>query len=106
MLFRSAYATIKVLATTQAARPVHVLVNQVQRTGEGRAVRAQLQQVVDRFVSPRLPAPLVLGYLGELPYDMLVRDCVQRRQLLLEAMPGSAPAQALSAAAGKLASHE
>ena len=33
-----AYATVKVLASTQAARPLRLLVNQVQRTGEGRAV--------------------------------------------------------------------
>ena len=37
-----AYATIKVLASTQAARPVRLLVNQTQRRSEGRAVLAQL----------------------------------------------------------------
>ncbi len=97
-----AYATVKVLATTQAARPMRLLVNQVQRAGEGRAVAAQLQQVVDRFVSPTLPAPVRLLPLGEVPSDTAVRESVQRRQLLMEALPGSAAAVALAAAAARL----
>ena len=97
-----AYATIKVLASTQVARPMRLLVNQVQRKGEGRAVRDQLQQVLDRFVSPELAAPLKLALVGEVPLDAAVREAVQHRQLLMEAMPGSPAAVALTAAAGKL----
>jgi flagellar biosynthesis protein FlhG len=97
-----AYATVKVLATTQAARPMRLLVNQVQRAGEGRAVLAQLQQVVDRFVSPGLPAPVRLLPLGEVPMDAAVRESVQRRQLLMEALPGSPAAVALAAAAARM----
>jgi flagellar biosynthesis protein FlhG len=97
-----AYATIKVLASTQAARPMRLLVNQVQRKGEGHAVRNQLQLVLDRFVSPELATPVKLLLLGEVPLDPSVRTSVQQRQLLMEAMPGSAAAVALAAAAGKL----
>jgi len=97
-----AYATIKVLATTQAARPVRLLVNQVQRSGDGRNVATQLQSVVDRFVSPGLAAPLRLLPLGEVPMDAAVRESVQRRQLLMESLPGSPAAVALSAAAARL----
>jgi flagellar biosynthesis protein FlhG len=97
-----AYATIKVLASTQPARPMRLLVNQVQRKGEGRAVSKQLQQVVDRFVNPDLAAPLKLALIGEVPLDMAVRESVQKRQLLMESLPGSAAAVALAAAAGKL----
>jgi flagellar biosynthesis protein FlhG len=97
-----AYATIKVLASTQAARPLRLLVNQVQRKGEGRAVHQQLQRVLDRFVSPELAAPLKLALIGEVPSDPAVRTSVQQRQLLMESMPGSAAAMALTAAAGKL----
>jgi flagellar biosynthesis protein FlhG len=97
-----AYATVKVLATTQAVRPMRLLVNQVQKVGEGRAVAAQLQQVVDRFVSPGLAAPVRLLPLGEVPLDPAVRESVQRRQLLMEALPGSPAAVALSAAAARL----
>ncbi|MDH4392392.1 MAG: MinD/ParA family protein [Aquabacterium sp.] len=97
-----AYATVKVLVTTQPARPMRLLVNQVQRAGEGRAVATQLQQVVDRFISPGLPAPVRLLLLGEVPMDAAVRESVQRRQLLMDALPGSPAAVALSAAAARL----
>jgi flagellar biosynthesis protein FlhG len=98
-----AYATIKVLATSQPARPMRMLINQVAKPGDGRAIRAQLQQVVDRYVSPNLPAPLKLDLLGEVPTDPTVREAIIKRQLLLEAYPGCAAAQAVVAAAGKLA---
>jgi flagellar biosynthesis protein FlhG len=98
-----AYATVKVLASTQAARPMKLLVNQTQRSGEGRAVRAQLQQVVDRFVNGTLAQPIKLEHIGDIPQDNAVRETVQRRQLLLESLPGSPAAQALVAAAAKLA---
>ncbi len=103
-----AYATIKVLAGTQGRRQMAVLVNQVRRAGEGRQVHAQLQQVVDRFVNPGLAgpsgtaAPVVLDWLGEVPEDPAVRDCVQRRRLLLDAMPGAAAATAIVVAARQL----
>jgi flagellar biosynthesis protein FlhG len=97
-----AYATIKVLATTQARRRVHLLVNQVRRSGEGRAVRAQLQQVVDRYVNPALDVPVRLELMGEIPADPAVREAVQRRQLLLETMPGTAAALAMVQAAVKM----
>ena len=101
-----AYATIKVLATNQPARAMHLVVNQVQRAGEGRAVRAQLQQVVDRFVNTGLVQPMDLVLLGEVPSDSAVRDCIQRRQLVLQAQPGSAAAIAVAAVAGKLVPHD
>jgi flagellar biosynthesis protein FlhG len=101
-----AYATVKVLASTQAVRPMRLLVNQVQRKGEARSVCAQLQQVVDRFVNPGRNEPLVLQLVGEIPSDVAVRETVQRRQLLLDVMPGCPAAMALAAAAGKLLPHE
>ena len=62
----------------------------------------QLLQVVDRFVSPGLAAPVRLVPLGEVPMDAAVRESVQRRQLLMDAMPGSPAAVALGAAAARL----
>ena len=97
-----AYATLKVLVATQPARPMRLLVNQAQRVGDGPAVRGQLQAVVDRFVNPGRATPLLLTLLGEVPMDAAVRESIQRRQLLLETLPGSAAAIALVAAAGKL----
>ncbi|MCU0967977.1 MAG: MinD/ParA family protein [Rubrivivax sp.] len=90
-----AYATIKVLAATQGRRRVQLVVNQARRAGEGRAVRQQLQQVVDRYVNPSLDAPVRIELLGELPVDPCVRESVQRRALLLESQPGSPAAIAM-----------
>ena len=97
-----AYATIKVLATTQGRRDIRVLVNQVSKPGEGRIIRGQLQQVVDRFVSPGLEVPVKLEFVGEVPIDPSVREAVKKRQLLLDCLPGSAAAQAVVAAATRL----
>jgi flagellar biosynthesis protein FlhG len=71
-----AYATIKVLATTQGRREVRLVVNQVRRPGDGRTVRQQLQQVIDRYVSPALDSPVQLELLGEVPSDPAVRESV------------------------------
>jgi len=97
-----AYATIKVLATTQARRQVQLLVNQIRRPGDGRAVCRQLQQVVDRYVNPGLDAAVTIELVGELPTDSAVRDAVQRRQLLMEVMPGAPAAVAMVQVATKL----
>jgi flagellar biosynthesis protein FlhG len=97
-----AYATIKVLATTQGRRKVQLLVNQVRKSGEARSVRQQLQAVVDRYVNPTLDAPVKLELLGEVPADGAVREAVQRRVLLMEALPGCPAALALVNTAAKL----
>ena len=101
-----AYATIKVLATQQQRRRIRLVVNQVSQAGEGRAIRNQLQLVVDRFVVPKVEAldePLKLDLLGEIPTDAGVREAVQKRRLLLETMPGTPAARALVSVAEKLA---
>ncbi len=97
-----AYATIKVLATTQQRVAVKLLVNQAHRPGEGKVIRGQLQQVVDRYVSQAINADVKLELVGEIPTDSAVREAVQRRQLLLECYPGSTAAQAVGALAGRL----
>ena len=97
-----AYATIKVLASTQGRRRIHLVVNQTRKPGEGRAVRQQLQLVVDRYVNNTLEAPVRLELLGEIPSDVAVRDAVQRRELLLETMPGAPAAAAVAAIAGRM----
>ncbi len=97
-----AYATIKVLAQSQGRRRFDLVVNQVRKPGEGRAVRQQLQQVVDRYVNPGLDAPVRLELLGEVPLDPAVRESILRRQLLMEMLPGTPAAVGLSAVAGKV----
>ncbi|HEU4458536.1 MAG TPA: MinD/ParA family protein [Methylibium sp.] len=97
-----AYATVKVLAAQQQRRELNVVVNQAPRGGDGRGVAAQLQQVIDRFVVPAVGAKVTLKLLGDVPLDAAVREAVKKRQLVVETMPGTAAAQALSALAGKL----
>lgn len=97
-----AYATIKVLATTQGRRAVRLLVNQVRHAGEGRAVRQQLQTVVDRFVVPTLGSAVRVDLLGEVPADPAVREAVLKRELLLDKLPGAPASVAIAAAAAHL----
>jgi len=96
-----AYATIKVLATTQPRRLMRLLVNQVQRAGEARAIRKQLQLVVDRFVNANLDQPVMLELLGEVPFDPAVRESVIKRELLFVHAPGAPAAVGIAAAAPK-----
>jgi flagellar biosynthesis protein FlhG len=65
-------------------------------------VRAQLQQVLDRYVTPTINASVRLDLVGEVPADAAVREAVQRRQLLLEAMPGALASQAMVTVASRL----
>jgi flagellar biosynthesis protein FlhG len=97
-----AYATIKVLATTQHRRRLQLVVNQTRRAGEGRLVQQQLKHVLDRYVGPAVGGTLEIELLGELPLDPAVRESVQRRRLLLESMPGAPAAVAIGQVAGKL----
>lgn len=97
-----AYATIKVLVATQGRRVLQLAVNQASRPGEGRNIRGQLQQVIDRFVSPGLEAPVKIQFLGEVPIDPAVREAVIKRQLLLDLYPGTPAAQAIVALAERM----
>ena len=97
-----AYATIKVLATTQGRSKLNLIVNQTRKIGEARSVRAQLQSAVDRYVNPTQASPVRLELLGEVPADPAVREAVLRRHLLLEQMPGAPAAVALVAVAAKM----
>lgn len=98
-----AYAVVKVLASTQPPRPIRLVVNQAPRRSEGRALRDQLQKVVDRFVNPGLAAPVQLELLGTVTLEADVREAIQRRRLLLESLPGCAAALAITEVAAKLA---
>ena len=100
-----AYAVIKVLATQQQRQKIRLVVNQVGRAGDGRVIRGQLQLVIDRFVTPLLPAGSLaprLDLVGEIPLDPAVREAVKKRQLLLELMPGCSAAQGVEAIAARL----
>ena len=97
-----AYATVKVLAAQQGRRTIRVVINQTLQPGEGRMITTQLQRVVDRFVPSLGSGPVVLSHIGDIPSDTAVRAAIQKRQLLFVSAPGSAPAQAVAAVAGRI----
>lgn len=97
-----AYATIKVLAGQQKRAAIHIVINQTARLGDGRAITSQLQQVLDRFVVSEPGKGVRLVHMGDIPADPSVRQAVMRRQLLMQTMPGSAAALAITQLAGKL----
>jgi flagellar biosynthesis protein FlhG len=99
-----AYATIKVLATTQGRREVRLVVNQARKPGDGRTVRNQLQHVLDRYVTPSLGEPVRVDLMGAVPADPSVREAVLSRQLLLEMLPGTLASQALMTLAARILS--
>jgi flagellar biosynthesis protein FlhG len=97
-----AYATIKVLVGQQARKTVRLIVNQTARLGDGRAITAQLQQVLDRFVATEPGQGVRLLHLGDIPADPMVRQAVMRRQLLMQTMPGCPAGLAISQLAVKV----
>jgi flagellar biosynthesis protein FlhG len=97
-----AYATIKVLAVQQNRDHVHLVVNQAARMGDGRAITAQLQQVLDRYVGTEVGKRVRLQHLGDVPIDPSVREAVMRRQLLLLTAAGCPAAVAVNNLAAKL----
>lgn len=99
-----AYATIKVLTTTQQRRDIQLVVNQITRPGEGLTIRQQLQGVIDRYVGPLLDAPVRIRMLGELPLDGTVREAVRKRRLVVDLAPASPAAVAVGATAARLMS--
>ncbi len=105
-----AYATIKVLSTQQRRQRIRLLVNQTTRSGDGKAITAQLQAVLNRFVGTVPGAtggakstPTVrLHHVGDIPVDQAVKDAVMRRQLLLLHSPGAPASVALGQIAARL----
>jgi flagellar biosynthesis protein FlhG len=97
-----AYATIKVLATQQERRHVGLLVNQANRTGEGKLICGQLLQVLQRFIGATAAEHFKLELWGEVKSDTAVRQAVLKRQLMLEHYPGCDAAQSIKALASKL----
>ncbi|MCM2478979.1 MinD/ParA family protein [Serpentinimonas maccroryi] len=105
-----AYATIKVLSTQQRRQRIRLLVNQSARSGDGKAITAQLQAVLNRFVgtvpgatSGAKSTPAVrLHHVGDIPIDQAVKDAVMRRQLLLLHMPGAPASVAIGQIAARI----
>ena len=97
-----AYATIKVLAGQQKRQHIRMVINQTARVGDGRAITAKLQQVLDQFVKTEPNQPLRLLHMGDIPSDPSVRQAIMRRELLLLSTPGCPAALAIAQLAAKL----
>lgn len=97
-----AYATIKVLATQQQRQQVRLVVNQAVRPGDGKNITAQLQQVLNRFITSRSGQNLRLVHMGDIPSDPSVKEAIMRRQLLLVSAPGCPAALAVGQIAARI----
>jgi flagellar biosynthesis protein FlhG len=97
-----AYATIKVLVGEQQRRIIRMVINQTVRMGDGRAITAQLQQVLDRFVTTESNEKVRLVHMGDIPLDPSVRQAVMRRQLMVQTTPGCPAALAIAQLADKV----
>ena len=82
-----AYATIKVLASTQKRRAIRVVVNQRVPGTDARGVTAQLQQVIDRYVSPGLEAPVRLELVGDVAFRRLGTRCRAQAPVARRSLP-------------------
>lgn len=97
-----AYATIKVLATQQQRQQIRLVVNQAVRPGDGKNITAQLQQVLNRFITSRSGQNLRLVHMGDIPSDPSVKEAIMRRQLLLVSAPGCPAALAVGQIAARV----
>jgi len=97
-----AYATIKVLVGQQKRQVVRLVINQTARLGDGRAITVQLQQVLNRFVTPEPGQAVKLVHMGDIPADPSVRQAVMRRQLMLQTAPGCPAGLAVTQLAQKV----
>lgn len=84
-----AYALIKVMARDHDRHDLHVVVNGLSSTREGREVFATLQNVAEKFLQVRL------RHLGSVPQDPEVARAVRRQVPFLETSPDSKAARAV-----------
>ena len=83
-----AYALIKLLNRDHGMQRFRLLGNMVRSPQEGRALYAKLSQVCERFLD------VTLLDAGFIPFDDLVRKCIQRQRPVLTGAPQSRAAQA------------
>jgi len=78
-----AYALIKVLYKSHAAKRFMVLVNMSRDASEASAVYRRLSKAVEHFLK------LSVEYLGFIPFDESVKQVIKRQHLLMEVFPSS-----------------
>ena len=91
------YALIKVLSTTYGEKNFSVVVNNVADETEAAAAFKKLTRTVERFLKVKV------RYLGWVPTDGMVRECVMRQQAISAEFPSSKASLSLAAIARKVA---
>ncbi|RMD84157.1 MAG: MinD/ParA family protein [Candidatus Dadabacteria bacterium] len=91
-----AYAAIKVLATNYGEKKISVISNNVSDLSEGKKAFDKLCRVAARYLNVKLE------YMGCVPRDPLVNECVREQRALLERYPSSKAGLAISQIARKL----
>jgi len=92
-----AYAVIKLLNRDHGMHRFRVLCNMVRSAPEGVGLYNKLAQVCDRFLD------VTLTHAGDVPYDDMVRKCIQRQRPVLLGAPRSRAAQAYRELAQRVA---
>jgi len=85
-----AYALIKLLASRYGRREFLVMVNMAAGSADAEAAFQRLGRVAERFLRVRLE------YLGYVPFDDAVSQCVRQQQPVLLAAPASPASLALA----------
>lgn len=83
-----AYALIKLLNRDHAVQRFRIIANMVRTPQEGTQLFNKLAQVCDRFLD------VTLHHLGDIPYDDMVRKCIQKQRSVLLGAPRSRAAAA------------
>jgi flagellar biosynthesis protein FlhG len=91
------YALIKVLSTTYGEKNFSVVVNNVADEGEATAAFKKLARAVERFLKVQV------RYLGWIPTDGTVRECVMQQQAISAEFPSSKASLSIAAIARKVA---
>ena len=91
------YALMKVLSTTYGEKNFAVVVNNVASESEATAAFKKLVRTVERFLKVKV------SYLGWVPTDGTVRECVMRQQPIATEFPSSRAALSLAVIARHVA---
>jgi flagellar biosynthesis protein FlhG len=91
------YALIKVLSTTYGEKNFSVVVNNVADETEAAAAFKKLTRTVERFLKVKV------RYLGWVPADGMVRECVMQQQAISADFPSSKASLSLAAIARTVA---
>jgi flagellar biosynthesis protein FlhG len=91
-----AYALIKILSSSYGERNISVVVNNVASEDEANVAFKKLARAVERFLQ------VDVRYLGWIPSDATVRECIMQQRPISAEFPSSKAAMALSGLAKRI----